>query len=338
VISDSNQRAAARDGAQKGTEEMRYTGTIRSSWRSAAVTTAGTIALCLTAAVPALRAQISTYGPKGLPAMNTQMGPQNATPTVLDKVGIDQRLNTELPLNLTFTDDMGRLVPLGSYFGKRPAILALVYYQCPMLCSEELNGLVSALQMVRFVPGKDFDIVVVSIDPSEGTDLAAAKKRTYLTRYGHPETAAGWHFLTGTQPNIDALTRAVGFRYVRIPGPDGKLTQFAHASAIQIVTPEGKLAQYYMGVEYSPKDLLLGLDEASSNRIGSPVDNILTYCYHYDPKTNTHSLIVSRVVQLGGLLTMVLLGGFMTVMFRRDYRQDHPAGTETHGTGKKVNG
>lgn len=287
--------------------------------------------LCFTFAMAPAQAQVSSYGDKS-------EGPGNSQPAVLGKVGIDQRLNTQLPLNLAFTDDAGRPVALGSYFGKRPAILALVYYQCPMLCSEELNGLVSALEMVKYVPGKDFDVIVVSIDPSEGTDLAAAKKRTYLVRYGHPETAAGWHFLTGTQPNIDALTQAVGFRYVRIPGPDGRLTQFAHASAIQIVTPEGKLAQYYMGVEYSPKDLLLGLNEASSNRIGSPVDNILTYCYHYDPQTNRHSLIVSRVVQMGGLLTMVLLGGFMTVMFRRDYRQDHAAGTGTHGTGKKVNG
>jgi protein SCO1/2 len=143
--------------------------------------------------------------------------------------------------------------------------------------------------------------------------------------------------MTGTQANIDALTHVVGYRYVKIPGPDGKLTQFAHASSIQIVTPEGKLAQYYMGVEYSPKDLLLGLDEASSNRIGSPVDNILTYCYHYDPKTNTHSLIVSRVVQLGGFLTIVLLGGFMMIMLRKDVQQDDHAGKD-NGTGKKVNG
>ena len=159
---------------------------------------------------------------------------------------------------------------------------------------------------------------MVSIDPTEGTDLAAAKKRSYLKRYGHPETANGWHFLTGTQPNIDALTKAVGFRYVKIPVPDGKLTQFAHASSIQIVTPEGKLAQYYMGVEYSPKDMLLGLDEASSNRIGSPVDNILTYCYHYDP-ADQHALdlIIARVVQMGGLVTLVMLGGFMFVMFRQ---------------------
>ena len=253
-------------------------------------------------------------------------------------MGIEQHLNTQLPLNLTFTDDAGKQVALGSYFGKRPAILALVYYQCPMLCSEELNGLTSALQMVRFVPGKDFNIIVVSIDPTEGTDLAADKKRTYLKRYGHPETANGWHFLTGTQPNIDALTQAVGFRYVKLTVPGSNLTQFAHASSIQIVTPEGKLAQYYMGVEYSPKDLLLGLDEASSNRIGSPVDNILTYCYHYDPATNTHDLIISRVIQLGGVLTLVLLGGFMLLMFRRDYRHDHAVGMGTHGTAKKVNG
>jgi protein SCO1/2 len=287
------------------------------------------LALCL-AASPLL-AQVSSYGDKS-------EGPANdKPPTLLDKVGIEQRLNTQLPLNTTLTDDAGRQVALSSYFGKRPAILALVYYQCPMLCSEELNGLTSALQMVNFTPGKDFDIIVVSIDPTEGTDLAAAKKRTYLKRYGKPETANGWHFLTGTQPNIDALTNAVGFKYVKIPGPDGKLTQFAHASSIQIVTPEGKLAQYYMGVEYSPKDLLLGLDEASSNRIGSPVDNILTYCYHYDPQTNTHSLIVARVVQLGGFLTVLLLGGFMTVMLRKDVQQSH-ADIDNHGTGKKVNG
>ncbi len=276
-------------------------------------------------------AQVSSYADK-------QMGQSNTKSDLLNKIGIAQHLNGQLPFNLTFTDDAGKPVQLGSYFGKRPAILALVYYQCPMLCSEELNGLTGALQMVNFVPGRDFDVIVASIDPSEGTDLAASKKRTYLKRYGHPETADGWHFLTGTQANIDALTSAVGFGYVKIPGPDGKLTQFAHASSIQIVTPQGKLAQYYMGVEYSPKDLRLGLVEASSNRIGSPVDNILTYCYHYDPGTNKHSLIVARVVQLGGLITMFTLGGFMFLMFRRDVRQSHQPVSAALGTGTKVNG
>jgi protein SCO1/2 len=286
-------------------------------------------------------AQVSGYGEK-------EMGPTVDKPSpLLEKISITQRLNAQLPLALNFTDDTGKQVQFGDYFGKRPAILALVYYQCPMLCSEELNGLTGALEMVSFKPGRDFDIIVVSIDPSEGPELAAAKKRIYLKKYGRPETANGWHFLTGHQDAIDALTKTVGFGYIRIPGPDGKLTQFAHASAIQIVTSDGKLAQYYMGVEYSPKDLRLGLVEASANKIGSPVDNILTYCYHYDPQTNKHSLIVSRVVQLGGLVTVACLGGFMFVMFRRDARQMHlvdaatekiNAGKDKNETGTKVNG
>lgn len=301
---------------------MQFKSTIR-SFAGAAVLAAGA-AIVL---APALAAQVSGYGEK-------QMGPANEKAPILNKVGIAQRLNQQLPLNLTFTDDAGQQVQLASYFGQKPAILALVYYQCPMLCSEEMNGLTGALEMVDEVPGRDFNIIVVSIDPSEGTDLASAKKRSYVKRYGHPETASGWHFLTGAQANIDALTNAVGFGYAKIPGPDGKLTQFAHASAIQIVTPAGKLAQYYMGVEYSPKDLRLGLVEASNGKIGSPVDNILTYCYHYDPGMNKHSLIVARVVQMGGLVTVASLGGFMFVMFRRDYRRDHPLAADKQGTGK----
>jgi len=311
---------------------MQDAGTMRKSWRGAAMAAAVAAGLSLFVLYPAALAQVSRYDEK-------QMAPvSDKPPSILNGVGIAQNLNQQLPLSLAFTDDHGKQVELGSYFGKRPAILALVYYQCPMLCSEELNGLTGALQMVSLVPGKDFNVIVVSIDPTEWTELAAAKKRTYLKRYGHPETASGWHFMTGTQENIDALTKAVGFGYVKIPGPDGRLTQFAHASSIQIVTPEGKLAQYYMGVEYSPKDLRLGLVEASANRIGSPVDNILTYCYHYDPKTNKHSLIVARVVQLGGLATLCTLGGFMLVMFRRDGRKDDQSGSGKTGTGTKVNG
>jgi protein SCO1 len=305
---------------------MQYTNTFRRKLHVASTFASAALVLCASA----LKAQVSSYGDK-------EMGPANEKPALLTKVGIAQHLNQQLPLNLAFTDEEGNAVHLGDYFGKRPAILALVYYQCPMLCSEELNGLTSALRMVKFVPGKDFNVIVVSIDPSEGPQLAAAKKRIYMKRYDHPETANGWHFLTGTEPNIDALTHAVGFNYVKLATPNG-LTQYAHASAIQIVTPTGKLAQYYMGVEYSPKDMLLGLDEASSNRIGSPVENILTYCYHYDPQTNTHSLIVARVVQLGGFLTLVLLGGFMVIMFRRDYTQAHRKNANPEGKEAKVNG
>ncbi len=205
-----------------------------------------------------------------------------------------------MPLELTFTDDAGKQVQLGNYFGKNPAILALVYYRCPMLCSEELERPHRRVGDGEIVPGRDFNIIVVSIDPTKAPISPRPRSANTSSVMVILKRADGWHFLTGTQPNIDTLTQAVGFGYVKLPGPDSNLTQFAHASSIQIVTPEGKLAQYYMGVEYSPKDLLLGLDEASSNRIGSPVDNILTYCYHYDPQTNKHSLIVARVVQMGG--------------------------------------
>jgi protein SCO1 len=310
---------------------MKKSNTMRKGGSLALLGTAAAAAvLCLASFAPPLGAQVSSYGDKTI-------GPSNDAPTVLNGVGIAQHLNTQLPLNLTFTDDEGKQVALGSYFGKRPAILAVVYYRCPSLCSEELEGLTSALKMIRFRPGREFSVIVASIDPTEDTALAASKKSYYLKVYGHPETAAGWHFLTGTQASIDALTEAVGFRYVKLKVPGSNLTQYAHASSIQIVTPEGRLAQYYMGVEYSPKDMLLGLNEASSNKIGSPVENILTYCYHYDPTTNTHDLIITRVVQLGGLLTVVLLGGFMLAMFRRDWRQGrHPDATPDPA--EKVNG
>jgi protein SCO1 len=305
---------------------MQYTSTIRSVFRGAIFTAGAALVLASN-----LSAQVAAYGEK-------QMGPVNQKPSVTSKISISQRLNQSLPLSAVFTDETGKQVSLASYFGQKPAILALVYYQCPMLCSEELNGLTGALQMVDEKPGRDFNIIIVSIDPSEGTDLAAAKKRTYLKRYGHPESADGWHFLTGTQPNIDALTQAVGFGYTKIPGPDGKLNQYAHASAIQVITPQGRIAQYYMGVEYSPKDLRLGLAEASDNRIGSPVDNILTYCYHYDPGTNKHSLIVARIVQMGGLVTVFTLGGFMFLMFRADAKRNKQAAVSLQRPATKVNG
>ncbi len=259
-------------------------------------------------------AQVSPTGQK-------QMGEpaEDKLPPVLSGVTIQQHLDQQLPLNAPFVDESGQPVTLAKYFnGKRPVILAMVYYKCPILCSEELKGLTGALEMVSFQPGREFDIVAISIDPSETPAIAASKKREYVTYYGHPESASGWHFLTGQQPSIEAVSKATGFNYVRTPGPDGRMTQFAHASAIQIVTPEGKIAQYYMGVEYSPQDIRLGLIEASDHKIGSPVDTVLTYCYHYDPTRNKHSVVVARVVQLGGVFTVLGLGGYMAMMFRRD--------------------
>jgi protein SCO1/2 len=284
---------------------MKSRRTTRGGWQAA-------ILCCALLSAPVF-AQVSSYGDK---QSGENAGDQ--LPQVLQKVGVAQRLNQQLPLDAAFVDESGKPVKLGDYFGKKPAILALVYYTCPMLCSEEMDGLTSSLEMVKLTPGKDFDVVILSIDPSDSPEQAAKSKALYVKRYGRPETASGWHFLTGQRPAIDAVTNAVGFGYVRVPGPDGKLSQFAHASSIEIVTPEGKLAQYYLGVEYSPKDMLLGLIEASGNKIGSPVANILTYCYHYDPQTNKHSLMVARVVQVGGMITMAGLGGFMFLMFRRD--------------------
>ena len=300
---------------------MRYGRTIRGGWQAAAI-------LCCALLGGPLFAQVSGYGDK-------QSGDNSGDqlPQVLQKVGVSQHLNQQLPLDASFVDDAGKTVKLGDYFGKHPAILSLVYYNCPMLCSEELDGLTGALEMVKLTPGKDFDVVIISIDPSETPEIAAAKKAFYVKRYGRPETASGWHFLTGQRPAIDAVTNAVGFGYVKVPGPDGKLTQFAHASSIEIVTTDGKLAQYYLGVEYSPKDMLLGLIDASGNKIGSPVANILTYCYHYDPQTNKHSLIIARVVQFGGMVTVAGLGGFMFLMFRRDVNS-----AREHDLTKKENG
>jgi protein SCO1 len=277
-------------------------------------------------------AQVSSYGDK---SAGENTGDQ--LPSVLQRVQVTQHLNAQLPMDAAFVDETGTPVKLGQYFdGKHPAVVTTVYYNCPMLCSEEMDGLTSALEMVHLVPGKDFQIVIISIDPTETPELAAQKKAFYLKRYGHPETASGWHYLTGKQPAIDAVTHAIGFGYVKVPGPDGKLTQYAHASSIQIATPQGKLAQYYLGVEYSPKDVLLGLVDASGNKIGSPVANILTYCYHYDPQTNKHSLVVVRVIQLGGIVTVASLGGFIFLMFRRDIKFAHDQ--DTPQPGKKKTG
>jgi protein SCO1 len=272
-------------------------------------------AMMLLPAVSATYAQVSPYGEKtmGEPA-------EDRLPDVLHAVKIDQRLGNQLPLDLTFRDETGKAVRLGDYFGKKPVIFSLVYYQCQILCMEDLNGLVGALEMVNLTPGKDFQIVVVSIDPAETPAMAAAKKAEYVKRYGKPETANGWHFLTGEEPAIKTLADASGFGYVRLPQAPGKPPMFAHAAAIEVVTPEGKMSQYYLGTEYSPRELRLGLVDASHNTIGSPVDNILTYCYRYDPKLNRHSLVVARIVQAGCMLTVLCLGSFMLVSFRRDFK------------------
>ncbi len=241
---------------------------------------------------------------------------QDNRPPLLREVGLDQRLGEQVPLDLSFRDEQGHAVALRQYFGSKPVILNLVYYQCPMLCGEVLNGLSSALSMLKFRVGREFDVLTVSIDPREGPPLASAKKKNILARYGYPDAAAGWHFLTGDQPSIALLTKTVGFRYTYDP----KLGQFAHAAGIMVLTPQGRIAQYYYGVEYSPKDLRLGLIEASGNRIGSMVDQLLLYCYHYDPVQGRYGAIVMNIVRLASAATVLILAGFMWLMFRRESR------------------
>ena len=238
--------------------------------------------------------------------------PANMRPPGLLNVGIEQRLNQQIPADLKFTDEYGKGVTLGQYFGKRPMILNLVYYQCPMLCGEVLAGLTSAMKVMTLEPAKDFDVLTVSFNPKETPEMAAAKKQVYLQRYRRNGAEQGWHFLTGSEESIAALTKAAGFQYQYDP----KSNQYAHATAIVVLTPEGKVSQYFYGVEFAPKDLRLGLVQASNHQIGTVVDQVLLYCYHYDPNTGKYSAVIARVLKVAGLITMVLLGGLLLVMFR----------------------
>ncbi|PYT04309.1 MAG: SCO family protein [Acidobacteria bacterium] len=244
--------------------------------------------------------------------------PTGNSTEVLKKVGIEQRLNNQIPLDATFRDESGREVKLGEYFrGGRPVVLALVYYECPMLCNLTLNGLVGALEAVPFTPGREFEVVTVSFDPREGPELAAKKKETYLKRFRREGAEGGWHFLTGDKDSIDRLAQATGFRYVW----DEESKQFAHASAIMVVTPEGKLSHYFYGIDYSPKDLRLALVESSQGKIGSPVDALILYCYHYDPATGKFAPVMA-VMRAAGVLTVFGVVGLIVYLCRRTRQEE----------------
>lgn len=239
----------------------------------------------------------------------------------LSRVGIDQKLDSQLPLDLPFRDDAGRDVHLGDYFGKRPVVLALVYYDCPQLCTEVLNGMVRALKALTFTPGQEYDIVVVSFDAREKPPLAAAKKAKILEKYGDSSHSGAFHFLTGDVNPIKKLTAAVGFRDVY----DVHTSQYAHASAIYVVTPDGRMSRYFYGIEYSPKDLRLGLIEAAQNKIGNPVDQLLLFCYHYDPSTGKYTPLVTNILRAAGGATILALGGFIAIMLIRERKPgSHP--------------
>jgi len=251
--------------------------------------------------------------------------PANVRPPGLKNVGMRQNLNQPIPADLTFTDDLGRTVRLGDYFGKKPIILNLVYFTCPMLCGEVLSGLENSLRMMKFDVGKEFDVITVSFDPHDTPEAAAKKKSEFLRRYKRPGAEQGWHFLVGHQDAIDSLTRAAGFDYEYDP----KTRQFAHTAAILILTPEGRVAQYYYGIEYPPKDLRLGLVEAGTGKIGNVVDALLLYCYHYDPEQGKYSATVLRVLRLASVATMLFIGTLIFVMIRRGPSHDAPGAERT---------
>jgi len=236
-------------------------------------------------------------------------------PELLKDVGIDQKLNDEIPLDLRFRDEHGKTVELAQYFGSKPVILMLVYYNCPMLCTEVLNGLDRSLKQIPMDIGKDFNVVTVSIDPTDRPVLAEAKQAMYTGMYGRPGAAEGWHFLTGDEPQIKQLAKSVGFRYAY----DAESKQFAHASVIMILTPEGRLSRYFYGIQYPERDVRLGIVEASQGKISSAVDQILLFCYHYDPHTGRYGLLISRVIQLAGGLTVLIGGIFLFFLFRGEH-------------------
>jgi protein SCO1 len=265
------------------------------------------VAALLAAALGATAFAAQSPSPLPLVPSKTSGVIPTTLPSGLRDVGIDQKLNAQMPLSLLFTDEEGRRVQLKDYFGKRPVILSFVYYDCPMLCSMVLNGLVRGLRPVGLNPGRDFEIVTVSFDPRETAPLAAAKKRVYLNSYRRPSAEQGWHFLTGDEPSIRTLTRAAGFNYHW----DEASQQYAHASGIMVLTPDGRMSRYFYGIEFSGRDLRLGLIDASSGRIGTVADQVLLYCFHYDPAAGKYGVAIMNVMRLAGLTTLLLVGGFI---------------------------
>jgi protein SCO1/2 len=276
--------------------------------RAIVATLAVAVGLRLLTAVPALA--------------HTGNEPYTKDEAFLKEIAFDQKLGAQLPLDLPFTDDTGKAVRLGEYFGQKPVLMLITYFNCTMLCPLLLDGLVRALRPISFDIGQQFTVLTVSINPRETPAIAASRKELYVQRYGRPGADRGWHFLTGTADAIAALTQPIGFRFVY----DKKKDEYAHASGIVIFTPEGKAARYLYGVEYSPRDMRLALIEAASGTIGNPVDQVMLYCFHYDPLTGKYGVVIMNVLRLAGSATVAVLGTFMFVMFRRDRRKAAPTG------------
>ena len=291
------------------------------SWRLPPAVCLLLTAFCLLPSPPAL-GQVPKGNSPLYSARPYEPRAPSGLPKALNGVGIDQKLNEQLPLDLELKNENGETVKLGDYFGKKPVMLSLVYYECPMLCNQVLNGMVTAFRLMPFVPGNEFEVVTISFDPRETPALAAAKKKNYvdhLPQAKRASAAAGWHFLTGDEESIRKITDAIGFRYHW----DDATNQFAHASGVYVATPQGKLARYFYGIEYTPRDLRFGLIEAADNRIGSPMDQLLLYCYHYDPKTGKYGAVVMRMMRIGGVATLLALVGMFIVMRRRNAGRAH---------------
>jgi len=282
---------------------------MRCKLRVALGAVAASVAVVL--AVPAA-AQYNGVPKSGM--MTKDDRPAGIAPEELKKVDFEQKLDAQLPLDLPFRDESGQPVQLQKYFGGRPVVLTLVYYECPMLCTEVLNGLVRALKPLSLEPGRDFDIVTISFNHAEKPALAADKKRTYLERYGRPAAEGGWHFLTGDQASIKLLTDTVGFHFVY----DERLNQYAHPAGIMVSTPEGRISKYLYGIEYAPRDVRMALVEASDHKIGTPVDRVLLYCFHYDPTTGKYGLAVLTLIRAGGIVTIGAMAVFFLVARRRN--------------------
>lgn len=261
-------------------------------------------------------AQTTAHGSN---STNEPLTPAGQFPLGLEEVGFDQNLGEQIDLDLEFTDSTGKKVRIGDYFGDKPVILSFVYYECPMLCTMELNGLIKALRVItRFQPGEDFEVVTVSFDPGETSEMAAEKKKGYLDTYRREGAEDAWHFLVGEESQIRTLADAVGFRY----SYDEETDLYRHASGIVTLTPDGRTSRYQFGVEYSGRDLQFALIDASENSIGSLADAAMLYCFHYDPSTGKYGFIVLRAVRIGGALTVLLLGAFIGINLLRDRRRE----------------
>jgi protein SCO1/2 len=245
----------------------------------------------------------------------SSVGPAAATmPAGLKDVGFEPPLNGQIPLDIPFTDEAGRAVQLRDYFGQKPVVLAFVYYGCPMLCEQVQQGVVGSLRMLSFSPGRDYQVVFVSFDPRETSEMAAEKKKVAMTHFRRPETESGWHFLTGPAASVDAATKAANFRF----NYDAKNNLFAHASGVMILTPGGRISRYFYGVEFPGRDMRLGLVDASAGKIGSPIDHVLLFCYHYDPSSAAYSASILKIIRLGGVLTILAIVSAIFIFRRRD--------------------